>query len=100
METYLVMGKFTQQGIQNVKQTTERSDHFREIAEKFGIKVKEIYWLLGEYDVINIVEAPDSQALQALLVRVGAWGNVRTTTLRAFNKNEMDGILEKMDHPS
>lgn len=100
METYLVMGQFTQQGIQNVKQTTERSEHFREIAEKFGIKVKEIYWLLGDYDVINIVEAPDSQALQALLVRVGAWGNVRTTTLRAFNKNEMDGILNKMDHPS
>lgn len=95
METYLVLGKFTRQGIQNVRETTQRSERFREIAEKFGVKVKEIYWLLGDYDVINIVEAPDGNALQALLVYVGAWGNVRTTTLRAFNKKEMDGILEK-----
>ena len=97
METYFIMGKFTQQGIQNIKQTTERADRFKKIAAQFGIIVKEIFWLIGEYDVVNIVEAPDDKALQALLVRVGAWGNVRTTTLRAFSKSEMDAILTKME---
>jgi len=97
METYLIMGKFTEQGIQNIKQTTERADRFKEIAAQFGISVKDIYWLTGDYDVVNIVEAPDDKALQALLVRVGSWGNVRTTTFRAFAKNEMDSILAKME---
>ncbi len=97
MQTYLIMGKFTEKGITNIKQTTERADKFKEIAAKFGIKVQQIYWLIGEYDVVNIVEAPDDQALQALLVRVGAWGNVRTTTFRAFDKKEMDAIISRMD---
>ncbi|NIQ03129.1 MAG: GYD domain-containing protein [Nitrospinaceae bacterium] len=97
MQTYLIMGKFTDKGIANVKQTTERADKFREMAAKFGIHVLQIYWLVGEYDVVNIVEAPDDQALQALLVRVGAWGNVRTTTFRAFEKTEMDAIISRID---
>ena len=47
--------------------------------------------------MVNIVEAPDDQAVEALLVRVGEWGNVRTTTFRAFDKKEMDAIIAKMD---
>jgi len=97
MQTYLIMGKFTEKGITNIKQTTQRADKFKEIAAKLGIQVKQIYWLIGKYDVVNIVEAPDDQAVEALLVRVGAWGNVRTTTLRAFDKKEMDAIIVKMD---
>lgn len=97
MQTYLIMGKYTEKGIANIKQTTERADKFKEIAAQLGIQVRQIYWLIGDYDVVNIVEAPDDQALEALLVRVGAWGNVRTTTFRAFDKKEMDAIISKMD---
>ncbi len=97
MQTYLIMGKFTEKGITNVKQTTQRADKFKEIAAKLGIRVQQIYWLIGDYDVVNIVEAPDDQAVQALLIRVGAWGNVRTNTFRAFDKKEMDVIISKMD---
>ncbi|MCH7499185.1 MAG: GYD domain-containing protein [Nitrospinae bacterium] len=97
MQTYLIMGKFTEKGITNIKQTTQRADKFKEIAAKLGIHVQQIYWLIGDYDVLNIVEAPDDQAVEALLIRVGAWGNVRTTTFRAFDKKEMDVIISKMD---
>jgi len=97
MQTYLIMGKFTEKGIANIKQTTERADKFKEIAAKLGIHVQQIYWLIGDFDVVNIVEAPDDQAVEALLVRVGAWGNVRTTTFRAFDKKEMDAIIARMD---
>ena len=97
MDTYLVFGKFTEQGIGQIKQTTQRAERFAEIAEGFGIRVVDVFWLQGEYDVVNIVETPDPQALHALLLRVGAWGNVRTTTCRAFNKNQMTEIISKMD---
>ncbi|PIQ95876.1 MAG: GYD family protein [Nitrospinae bacterium CG11_big_fil_rev_8_21_14_0_20_56_8] len=97
MSTYLIMGKFTEQGIKNVKETTKRAERFKEIAQECGVTVTNIMWLMGEYDVINIVEAKDDASLAALLLRVGAWGNVKTTTYRAFSREEMNGILNKME---
>lgn len=97
MNTYLIMGKFTEQGIKNVKETTKRANRFQEIAGECGVKVKEIMWLMGDYDVINIVETEDEKNLAALLLRVGAWGNVKTTTYKAFSKDDMDIILSKME---
>lgn len=97
MAVYLIMGKFTQQGMKNLKQTTARSERFREIAAQFGVKVKDIYWLMGEYDVVNIVEADDEIMVSALLLELGSWGNVSTTTFRAYSKGEMEGIFKKMD---
>ncbi|MFQ5482621.1 MAG: GYD domain-containing protein [Nitrospinaceae bacterium] len=97
MPTYFIMGKFTGQGIKLVKETTQRSERFREYAARFGITVKEIYWLMGEYDVINIVEAPDEETLSALLLSMGSWGNVRTVTCRAYTRGDMDRVIQKMD---
>ena len=96
MQTYLIMGKFTDTGTTNIRETTQRADKFREFAEKLGIYVDKIFWLMGEYDVVNIIEAPDDKAVETLLIKVGAWGNVRTTTFRAFDKKEMDAIIARM----
>ena len=97
MAIFLIMGKFTSQGIKNLKQTTSRAERFSEIAAKFGVTVREIFWLMGEYDVINIVEADDEKSVSALLFELGTWGNVTTTTLRAYTKEEMEEIFNKMD---
>jgi len=97
MQTYLVMGQFTDQGIKNVRETTVRADRFRQIAKECGVKVREIMWLMGDYDVINIVEAADEESLAALLLKVGAWGNVKTTTYRAFSKSDMEAVIAKMN---
>ena len=89
--------KFTDQGIQNVKDTTERAKSFIEEAEsKFGVKVKEVYWTLGEYDVVIIEDAPDEETATALAFSLGSLGNVRTQTLRAFTAEEMSSILTKI----
>ncbi len=97
MATYMIMGKFTLQGIKNIKETTKRADRFKEIAAGFGVNVKEIYWLTGEYDVANIVEAEDEFSVSALMLELGAWGNVSTTTFRAYTREDMDVIIAKMD---
>jgi len=97
MPTYLLLGKYTDQGIKTIKETTERGERFKEIAKDFGVKVREILWLMGEYDVMNIVEAEDDQSVAALLYKAGSWGYVRTTTLRAFTYEEMNSIFAKMD---
>lgn len=97
MPTFLIMGRFTPQGIKNIKQTTARADRFREIAAGYGVKVKDIYWLTGDYDVVNIVESDDETSVSALMLELGAWGNVSTTTMRAYTREDMDIIISKMD---
>ena len=96
MATYIVLGQFTDQGIRNVKESTKRAEAFKEMAKRAGATVKEVYWTLGQYDIATIVEAPDDAAVTALLLSVGALGNVRTQSLRAFSADEMGRILGKM----
>ena len=96
MATYIVLTSFTDQGIRNVKDTTKRADGVKELAKKFGITAKEFFWTLGSYDVVAIFEAPDDASMTALGLALGAGGNIRTQTLRAFSREEMNGILAKL----
>ena len=96
MATYIVLNTFTEQGIRTVKETTNRADAVRDMAKKFGVTVKDIYWTLGTYDVVAIFEAPDESSITALTLAIGSAGNIRTQMLRAFNKEEMKGILGKL----
>ena len=96
MATYMVLGNFTDQGIRNVKETTKRAEAIRGMAKNLGIDVKETYWLLGQYDVALIVDAPDEASMTALGLSIGALGNVHTQTIRAFSGDEFTKILGKM----
>ena len=96
MATYIVLTSFTDQGIRNVKESTKRADGVRELAKKFGVTAKEFFWTLGTYDVVAIFDAPDEASMTALGLAIGAAGNVRTQTMRAFSKDEMNGIVRKM----
>jgi uncharacterized protein with GYD domain len=96
MATYIILSSFTDQGVRNAKDTTKRADAVSEQAKKFGVTTKEIFWTLGSYDVVAIFEAPDDASITALGLAIGAGGNVRTQTLRAFSKEEMNGILAKL----
>jgi uncharacterized protein with GYD domain len=96
MATYIVLNSFTDQGIRNVKDSAKRADAVRELAKKFGVTVKEIFWTLGSYDVVAIYDAPDDASVTALGLAIGAAGNVRTQTLRAFSREEMNGVLAKL----
>jgi len=96
MATFIALGNFTEQGIRSVKDTTKRSDAVREMANRYGVTMKQIYWTLGRYDVVTVVEAPNDEAVTAFALAIGAAGNVRTESLRAFSKEEMAGILGKL----
>lgn len=96
MATYIMLANFTDQGIRNVKDTTKRADAVREAAKKFGVNVKEIYWTMGQYDMVVIAEAPEDASLSAFALAVGSAGNIRGQTLRAHSKDEMNAILAKL----
>ena len=96
MVTYVVLTKFTDQGIRSAKDSPKRADAFKEMAKTFGVTVKEILWTQGRYDVVTIMEAPDETSAMTLSLSLGALGNVRTETLRAFSAAEMTKIVGKM----
>ena len=96
MATYIVLASFTEQGARSIKDTTKRADAVRDLAKKFGVTAREFYWTMGSHDVVVIFDAPDDAAMTALSISVAAAGNVRTETMRAFTREEMNGVLGKV----
>jgi uncharacterized protein with GYD domain len=96
MATYITLANFTDQGIRSVKDSTKRADAVKEAAKKFGATMPQIYWTMGAFDIVAVVEAPDDMSATAFALAIGVAGNIRGQTLRAFNKDEMNGILSKL----
>ena len=96
MPTYILLGTFTDQGMRAVKDTAKRVEAVRTLAKKLGATVKEVYWTQGAYDTALIVDAADESAVTALGLNIGALGNVRTTTLRAFTAAEIGPVLGRL----
>jgi uncharacterized protein with GYD domain len=96
MPTYLVLGHFTDQGIRSVRDSLKREDAFRKQCEKVGANVRDVYRTMGRYDLAAVLEAPDDVTLSALMYSVGALGNIRTETLRAFTRQETEQAVAKM----
>ncbi|MFX1676379.1 GYD domain-containing protein [Paraburkholderia sp. A2WS-5] len=96
MSTYVVLAQFTDQGIRTVRNSAQRAGQAAEMAKTFGCEMREIYWTLGKYDIVTIVEAPDEQSFMAFGLALGSLGNIRTQTLRAMSKDEFGAVLGKL----
>jgi uncharacterized protein with GYD domain len=96
MATYITLGNFTDQGIKNVKETTHRAEAVEAAARQVGVTMKQTYWTLGKHDLVVVFEAPDAETITAFELTIGKAGNVRTQTLRAFDRTEMNAILAKV----
>lgn len=96
MVAYVVLASFTDQGIRNAKESPKRAEAFKAMAKTFGVTVKELVWTQGRYDVVTIVDAPDEASFMSLTLSLGALGNVRTESLRAFSADEMTKVVGNM----
>jgi uncharacterized protein with GYD domain len=95
MPTFIVLINWTEQGIRDYRETTKRADAFAAAVEKLGGRLVSIHWTVGPYDLVTVVEAPDEETAVAALLQVGAVGNVRTMTMRAFDREAVDRIVAK-----
>ncbi len=96
MTTYVSLINWTEQGIKNFRDTTQRAADFTKLVESSGGSVRELVWTVGEYDMVCIAEFPDEETGVAALLQVGSAGNVRSTTMRAFSSEEMSGIIRRV----
>jgi len=96
MPTYVTLFKMTEEGIKNIKDAPARTDEAIKTAESLGCKVIGVYAVMGEYDYVAIGEAPNDEAHMALVLAIGAQGNAKPTTLKAFTLEEFGEIINKL----
>ncbi|MBV8550554.1 MAG: GYD domain-containing protein [Acidobacteriaceae bacterium] len=97
MPTYIILTRWTHQGLQKIKESPSRLDAGRKAFEAAGVKLKEFYMTLGQYDSIVVVEAPDDAALARANLALASKGNLETQTLRAFTEAEYRKIISGIE---
>ncbi len=95
MAIYVVLMNWTDQGAKTAGESVNRYEAAKDDLAQHGVTIKDVYWTVGPYDIVTIVEAADDETATAGLVRLAAQGNVRTTTMRGFRADETRGIIEK-----
>jgi uncharacterized protein with GYD domain len=94
--TYIAVVNWTGQGIRAASAAVERSDRAAEIARKCGARFPEHYWTIGPYDVVAIGEAPDEESATTVFREIGRARNAWLTLLRAFDREEMSRIIDRL----
>jgi uncharacterized protein with GYD domain len=95
MATYVLLSKLTDEGAGTITSKPERIREVNEELGKLGVKVREQYALLGPYDFINIVDAPDNTTIARVSVLLGARGSVQITTLPAVPLDDFVAALKR-----
>jgi len=93
MGRYIALANWTDQGIRNVKDSPGRLDGARKLAKKCGCDIRDFYMTIGAHDMVVMIEAPDDEAMARFALALGAAGNVRTTTLKAFTEESFRKIV-------
>jgi uncharacterized protein with GYD domain len=95
MAMYVVLMNWTDAGIRDFKDSPARADAGKAEMAKLGVELKEIYWTVGQHDLVLLCDAPDEESIAAALLRLGAAGNVRSTTMRAFTRHEFNRVASR-----
>ena len=96
MPKYVTLYNWTDQGVKSAKETVDRYEAAKGLAESNGGTLEAAYWTIGPYDLVGISEFPDDETGTAVSLQLAEAGNVRTVTMRAFNEDQMRGIIAKM----
>ena len=93
MPTYVVLYKFTADGVKNIRDSVKRAGQVRQQNAAAGFKIQEVFWTQGPYDMVAIVDAPSEDTMMGAMLNVVSAGNVTSTTMRAFDSMAMSKIL-------
>jgi len=96
MPTYMTQIRYTQQGIQSIKDSPTRLDTAKALFKSMDAEIKSFYLAMGRNDVIVISEAPDDETVTKLVLTIGSGGAVRTETFRVFTENEYRKLISEL----
>jgi uncharacterized protein with GYD domain len=93
--TFIALFNWTEQGAKAYKDSPSRAEAFNEQAAGLGVRLKDVYWTAGPYDLVGILEAADEESASAAMLQLASAGNVRTTTMRAYSSDEFKSVISK-----
>lgn len=93
MATFVMLTNLTPEGVQTLKNNPGRVKEVNKEVEQLGVKVKEQWAVLGQYDFITIVEAPDQTTMAKVSVELGSRGTMSSQTLAAIPVEELASAL-------
>jgi uncharacterized protein with GYD domain len=93
MATFLMLSRWSDKGIQNIKDSPARIDAFKKQARTLGCEVREVYCAMGRYDTVSLVSAPDDETMARVSLALGSLGNVHTETLRLFSEGDFKKLV-------
>jgi uncharacterized protein with GYD domain len=96
MPTYISLIRFTQQGVETIKDSPARLDMAKQVFQSMGASVKDFYLVTGEYDAVVVGEAPDDETIAKLALTIGSTGAIRTESFRAFTEDEYRKIISAL----
>lgn len=95
MPTYILFSKLTDEGWKTVKERPERIKEVNRELEAMGVKVLQQYAVLGKYDFVNVVEAPDNKTVAKVSIELGSRGTIKLTTMPAIPIDEFIASVKK-----
>jgi uncharacterized protein with GYD domain len=96
MSIYISLINWTEQGLKNVKESTKRFAQAKQAIEKTGAKFLGVYYTMGRYDMVGIVEAPNDETIARISLSLVSQGNLHIETLKAFSVEEASKVLESI----
>ena len=96
MPMFIVLAKYTTEGVQNIKQAPERSKASQKIAESVGAEIKNVYYTMGRYDFVAIIEAPSVEVAMKGLFMFGAGGIQSTETLVGLSMEDAHKVISEI----
>ncbi|MHB8842373.1 MAG: GYD domain-containing protein [Candidatus Aquicultor sp.] len=90
MAMFVMLTSLTDDGMKTLRENPERIKQVNdEVSEKFGVKIMSQYMVMGDYDFVNLIEAPDNDTMVKMAIELGARGTLRTMTMPAMEVDKM-----------
>jgi uncharacterized protein with GYD domain len=96
MPTFILSLNWTDQGIRSVKDSPKRAEAARDLAKKVGVEIKQVFLTSGDSDLLLIVETPSGDNVAKFALALGAQGNVRSRTARAWTETEYQKLISTL----
>ncbi len=94
MPIFVILGNFTQKRMDTIKGLPESLKEGPKLLQSFGVKIRELAFTMGRYDLVAIVEAPDAEAVSKAFLSWSSKGLLRTETLRGFTAEKMIELVQ------
>jgi uncharacterized protein with GYD domain len=96
MPKFITLARYSKQGLEKIKESPNRLDAFKMLCESMGAKVDAFYLTTGRYDMIVIVDAPNTETIAKIALTTASKGALTTETLQAFPEQDYRKIIKEL----